>query len=136
VLQAKIASRATANKFGAPINNWLLDQHLCEEEPGGGFDCTSYYDVYAAALYWAAATITSIGYGDIAATAFNANEQVVATLLMLASAIFWALVVATFCGVVASFNPMETAYKQQMDRLNVFMRSESLPSDLRLRLRE
>ena len=90
VLQAKISvrnargERRMENKFGAPIQNWLISNELCVEKGvngvegfEGGLLCTSEYEVYAAALYWAAATITSIGYGDIAATPFNANEQII-----------------------------------------------------------
>jgi len=54
---------------------------------------------------WAFATITSIGYGDISATPFNASEQAIGTLLMLCSALLWGYTIATFCGVIQNHMP-------------------------------
>ena len=53
----------------------------CHAEPGVA--CLPHGNLYAASVYWAVMSITSIGYGDIAATPYNAGEQVVCTLLML-----------------------------------------------------
>ena len=61
--------------------------------------------VYAAATYWAVMTVTSIGYGDIAATMGNEVEQLLCSLLMLLGAVYWSYLIGTFTGVVAGFSP-------------------------------
>jgi hypothetical protein len=70
---------------------------------------------------WAIMTITSIGYGDIAAATGNTAEQVVCTILMISGSMMWGMVLGTFCGVVASINPNGRDFRQRMDALNAFM---------------
>jgi len=92
--------------------------------------------IYWASIYWSVMTLTSVGYGDIAATKFNVPEQVVATLLMLTSSLIYAQVIGTYCGVVATLNPELAAFRSEMDDLNRFMSREGLPNEMRRRLRE
>eukprot|EP00966_Prymnesium_polylepis_P052438 1214396-Prymnesium_polylepis.1 len=74
---------------------WLADTYCVHALENGTaldppeFDCVTSLDQYAAAVYWAVMTITSIGYGDIAATPGNAYEQTAATLLMLICSLLW-----------------------------------------------
>ena len=104
--------------------------------PETGFVCRSPATIYSAATYWSAMTITSIGYGDIAATPGNAGEQALATFLMLSGAMLWGQVVATFCSVVSSLQATAMRFREQLDHLNDFMASEQLPVQLQWRLRE
>ena len=91
---------------------------------------------YVASLYWAIMTITSIGYGDIAATPYNTAEQAVCTLLMLFGGMIWGSVIATFCGVIANLDPQGTEFRKTMDDLNTFMASQGIPREMRISLRE
>ena len=78
-------------------------------------------------------TITSIGYGDIAATRGNTGEQFLATFLMLAGAMVWGQVVATCCSVVASIGGDAMKFREMLDHMNEFMSKEGLPSEMRQR---
>ena len=89
---------------------------------------------YMAALYWAIMTITSIGYGDVAAT--NTYEQAWCTFLMLFGGMIWGAVIATFCGVIANLDPAGTEFRKTMDDLNTFMALQGLPKDMRIELRQ
>jgi hypothetical protein len=45
------------------------------------------YQAYQASLYWAFATITSVGYGDISAS--NSTERLVASFALLGGGLIW-----------------------------------------------
>ena len=82
-------------------------------------------------------TITSIGYGDVAASTLSASrtsEQIVACLLMLVGSMVMAQVIATFCGVISTMDIDGAEFAQRMDELNRLMAKEMVPSELQVRL--
>lgn len=81
-------------------------------------------------------TITSIGYGDVAVTASNAREQLVAVVLMLIGGITWGFVIATLLSIANNADPSAYEYRSALDELNRFMRLHMIPDELRRRLRE
>lgn len=111
--------------------NWLK---ALEAAKGGPEDFyTNHGDVYCSALYWAIVTLTSIGYGDI--TPQNEVEYIVATACMSVMAGLWAYVIGAVCGIVATLQPHEVNFKQNMDDLNLMMCDCGMPSEVRERLR-
>ena len=96
--------------------------------------CEGPFVLYTASLYWAVMTVTSIGYGDLHPT--TTSEQLVATVVMLLGSVLWGQVIATFCGVVSTFNPEAAEFRRTMDDLNRFMRINNLAREMRTRLRE
>jgi len=106
------------------------------DEPGPCWECDSVFSLYVASLYFSMMTITSIGYGDLAATPRNTVEQGIAIMLMLFGAMAWGQVIATFCRIIANMNPESSEFMRRMDELNRFMRAEMLPPEMRRRLRE
>lgn len=75
VLQAYVGGPTPLGDLSSdkPIASWLGDSGYCRVnlELEGGYECDEPGTIYAAALYWSVMTVTSIGYGDIAATAGN-----------------------------------------------------------------
>ena len=78
-------------------------------------------------------SITSIGYGDIAATPANTSEQFVAVLLMIGGGVMWGQLIGTFCGVISMLEPDVTEFRATMDKLNRFMRRQHVPAEMRVR---
>ena len=50
--------------------------------------------------------------------------------------VMWALVVGTICGISATGNPFNMAFKHNMDQLNYFLEDMQMPIELRHRSRE
>ena len=96
--------------------------------------CINPFRIYAAAIYWAVMTLTSVGYGDIGPT--NTAEQYIVTLLMMVDAVLWGYVIGSFCGVITTMNPENTAFRNMYDDLNRFIEQKNLPGDIALKLRE
>ena len=123
------------------VDTWMGHQKYCVAT-GDRNDgvvpskCINPWPMYCASLYWAIMTITSIGYGDIAATPLNAAEQFITAVLMMLGGFLWGQVIGTFCGVIATFDPHGAEFRRNMDDLNVFMSNKRLPDDMRRRLRE
>ena len=93
-------------------------------------------DVYVCALYWAAATVTTVGYGDVAAT--NRAERVAAVAIMTAGAAWFASLVGRVAALVERYGDASRrreAYREKMIALRRFLRRHpDVPRDLRLRL--
>ena len=102
------------------VDTWKGTYGYCEPTgemtPSGQHEavCLSPWAVYCASLYWAIMTITSIGYGDMAATPRNAAEQIVTAVPMLAGGFLWGQVIGTFCGVIATFDPHGAEFRRNM----------------------
>jgi hypothetical protein len=103
---------------------------------GAVLQCENAGMIYAYSLYWSVMTITSVGYGDVAASAFNAPEQIICTLMMLASGILWSHLIGTFCGLAASLAPGVKEFRELISGLNAFMVAHNLPPKMRFKLRE
>ena len=121
------------------------DERVCEE---GAFDdttglsvehgqaCVFAWPMYSYSVYWSVMTITSVGYGDVAATAFNTAEQVICCLMMLVGGVIWSFLIGTFCGIAANLTPGVAEFRDSLSQLNQLMDSHDLPPLMRFRLRE
>ena len=130
VLQAKVQADMA--------NTWLGRLEYCDM-PGPGETTEPFCPplrVYAGGLYYAAATITSIGYGDITPTHHNEVETLVAVTLMFSSCVSWAHLIGVFSGVLSNFDPEKNEFRDVMDSLNRFIAREGFAKELAQRMRE
>jgi len=100
------------------------------------WSCVSAADQYLYSLYWAIATVTSIGYGDVVATPLKFVEQLICVCMMLSGSLLFAYLVGSFCGLAANLSPDVVSFRQDLTELNRFLAQNSIPNQLRYRLRE
>ena len=75
------------------------------------------------------------GY-DLEREAFNTQEQLLCSLLVVVGALVWGHVIGTWVSVINNVNPDLKWFRNTMDSLNTFMSIHGLPSEMRTRLRE
>jgi len=101
-----------------------------------GVACASAEEQYLYSLYWAIATVTSIGYGDVVATPLHGVEQLLCVAMMLSGSLLFAYLVGSFCGLAANLAPDVVKFRQDLTDLNKFLTANAIPSNLRYQLRE
>lgn len=116
-------------------NSWVDDalRDFSDVSVGETF---SPVDVYVCALYWAAATVSTVGYGDVSAT--NRAERVTAVAVMTAGGVYFASLVGRVAALVerhGDASRRREAYREKLLWLRCFLRRHpNVPRDLRLRL--
>ena len=90
---------------------------------------------YTSALYFSVMTLTSIGYGAMLPPASNSSEMFLCVVLMMVSSMIWVYTMGQMCAIATSMDPDTTAFHNNMDALNAFMRERGLQTDLRVRCR-
>jgi len=89
--------------------------------------------LYIYAFYWAIATCTTIGYGDIVPQTIP--ETLVSVAMMLFAGFFWSWVLGTSCNIAGALSESTTQFKRNVDNVNRLIAdcnlSGSLSKDLR-----
>jgi potassium voltage-gated channel Eag-related subfamily H protein 7 len=101
---------------------------------GAPNNCFHHTDLYAAAIYWAVMTLTSIGYGDITAT--NKTEYLLCAVVMMIGGCIWAFIIGNICAVVGNVDYTTKHYQETMDQLNYFLRNTNMDFNTCRQLRQ
>ena len=81
--------------------NWVTEYSYLESS-------SSVWSKYLAALYWSAATLSTLGYGDIVPTTDIERVYVVFATIIGASA--YAYMIGNVCGIVAGLDEEDARY--------------------------
>ena len=86
---------------------------------------------YTAGLYWAMATISTAGYGDITADLNSLQEILYSTLILIVGMLVYTLVIASLEDIVAQLDVTSSLYKIKTDRANTYAQIQCLPESLK-----
>jgi len=110
----------------APRSNWHRD---------GRVDLTEMtsFEQYWTANYWAVMTISTVGYGDVSAA--NEYEMFFSMVVMVAGAIFYAVVQGSVSSAIDSISNKSRPYTQRVRLLEKFIADYQVHSSVANRLR-
>ena len=91
---------------------------------------------YLASLSWSVMILTGTGGTDFYPSYHSETETLIVMLLILFGAMLWTRVLAMFCDVATNSAPGLTYFHQQLDGLNEFITTNTLPPEMARRLRE
>jgi hypothetical protein len=89
---------------------------------------------YFSSLYWAVATMTAVGYGDITAT--NLGERVFSIVTQLIGACIFGFIIGNISHLLDTVDARGSAYRNKMDELKAYMHDRNLPKTFRHRVRD
>ena len=84
-------------------------------------------DLYWAAFYWAAMTVTSIGFGDVLPQ--HLSEYALCAVMMLLGGLLWASLIGTIVSAVSSTMFRQNKLQKQLDAVDRFFYRRGLKKD-------
>mmetsp|Transcript_17391 Transcript_17391/g.38302 ORF Transcript_17391/g.38302 Transcript_17391/m.38302 type:complete len:654 (+) Transcript_17391:48-2009(+) len=112
--------------------NWF--DALMAKNPQFRSDMANPMGRYLLSLYFSVATLTTVGYGDIAPT--TRAEFVIAFWLQFYGSCTFAYIIGTACGLFTSLDESGIRYRKTFDMVNNFIYDQGVMPELAVRLRE
>ena len=125
------------NSQHANLPNWLQSEGLVVPSPqcpGVAVSMSVVSQQYTAALYWAMATISTVGYGDVTANLDSMQEVLYSTMIMIVGMLFYAVVIASLTEIVSQLDVTSSLYKKKSDNVNTYAQIVCLPETMKAKI--
>ena len=119
------------------VVNWATTYFNMYEknlQPDGTIKPVDNGSLYVASVYWAVATLSTLGYGDIVPES-NA-ERLYSVVCTFVGGAVYAYLLGSVCSIITNLDEASNVYFRQLDELNKFMAEKGLPHELRVKLRD
>lgn len=116
---------------------YMSAQHAKEDAWWGRIymdDPNSIISKYVASVYWAATTMTTVGFGDIYAV--NSYEQAYSTLVMIGGTTLFAYVVGTVIEVVSNSKSLLNREHEMIQKVNAYIKERGVSTEFTLACQE
>lgn len=100
-------------------NNWINAKGLADE---------SLFRKYLFSLYWAFTTITTCGFGDIAA--INLLEYIFSLFWVFLGVLFYSFTIGTLSTILVNMNTKENILAQKLNTINLYCSESKLSNDI------
>ena len=77
-------------------------------------------NAYVTAIYWATATLTTVGYGDISASLNNHNEIVFAIFALISGTIIYTVIIGNLEDIVSQLDITSSLFKKKLDSIKTY----------------
>ena len=111
--------------------NWVTGYFDVSAEDALAIDKGS---LYVASVYWAVATLSTLGYGDVI-PATNAERLYAVAGTFIGGAVY-AYLLGSVCSIITNLDEGSNTFYRQMDELNRFMKEKAITAELRVKLRD
>jgi CRP-like cAMP-binding protein len=126
-------------RWSETSNNWVEGRGVYADTSAVFGSCgsdshTTPTEEYVSALYWAAMTLTTVGYGDV--TAQNKWEMLFSTAVMIGGAIFYALVLGSVTSAIQELSSGDQAMLLKLKLVDKFIGRYHLKPEMASRLKQ
>eukprot|EP00163_Fabomonas_tropica_P023159 TRINITY_DN40451_c0_g1_i1.p1 TRINITY_DN40451_c0_g1~~TRINITY_DN40451_c0_g1_i1.p1 ORF type:complete len:800 (+),score=93.72 TRINITY_DN40451_c0_g1_i1:114-2513(+) len=122
----------TADLTPAGQYSWAFEYKLIDEATREPIKPVS--ERYIASFYWAVATITTVGYGDIVPE--NPAEQIMAILCLMIGVTAFSYAVGTMSSIVQQLDQQSIEFNNKLSVVNRYVDRYQLPSQLAFKMRD
>ena len=98
--------------INAEEDNWVANYGL---DPNGG----DYWTKYTSSLYWAIATLTGVGYGDISAR--TTSERIIAIIASIGGSTVFGFIIGNIATIMEAVDARGTQYRRRMADVKNYM---------------
>lgn len=112
--------------FGDYTNeqNWLVNSGLEDE---------TYMNIYITAMYWAIASMASVGYGDIKAA--NIGEKILSIVCIVIGSGIFTFIISSIGALISKQAADSKIHRESVVKFNSFMKYNDIPQDLKFKVR-